>query len=341
LIADAYNDRRKALIVVSALALAGLVLFDAARTVPQILLWAMIALVLWSSSSPIVEGATLRLTERFGLAYGRVRVWASAAFMAANVASGMIAARYGFGIVAPWLIVGCALQLGAGALLPPPRGRATGAFVPRLRATLAEARELASKPVFLLFLCIAGLIQGSHIFYYSYGGLHWREQGLSAAVIGMIWPLGIIAEILLFTFSAAIVRRVGPVALLAFGAAVCTLRWTLMAFDPPLPALIAIQFLHGVTFSVPHLGAMYFILAATPPRLSATAQSLYGVVAISLASSLALLPASHFYAAWGGRTYLLMSAMSAAALLFVVPLARNWNGRRLTEVAAVEDHNGI
>ena len=341
LIADAHNDRRFMMMALSALALCAFALFAFTRDPQAIFAWGLIALVLWTSTSPIIEGASLRLTERFAIPYGRVRVWASAAFMAGNVASGYIASRYGFGIVAPWLLVSCALQLGAVAFLPPPRARETSSLGARLRTTLAEARELASKPVFVLFLLTGSLIQGSHAIYYSYGGLHWREQGIDAFTIGLIWPLGIIAEILLFTFSAPVVRRVSPVTLMALGAAACVLRWTLMAFDPPLSALIAIQFLHGLTFAVPHLGAMYFILNATPPRLAATAQSLYGVVGIGLATSLALLPASAYYAAWGGRTYLITSAMGALAILTAWLLGLVWNGKRITESAAGEDHGGV
>jgi len=106
-----------------------------------------------------------------------------------------------------------------------------------------------------------------------------------------------------------------------------------MAFEPDLPLLLFAQLLHGLTFAVPHLGAMYFILRATPPRLAATAQSLYSV-SIGLVSSVALLPASYFYAAWGSRIFLLMSAMAALAALLSRSLATHWHGGRLTETAA-------
>jgi PPP family 3-phenylpropionic acid transporter len=87
-----------------------------------------------------------------------------------------------------------------------------------------------------------------------------------------------------------------------------------------------------VTFAVPHLGAMYFILRATPPRLSATAQSLYSV-SIGLVSSVSLLPAGYFFAAWGSKIYLLMSGMGVASALLSLALAARWNGGRLTEAA--------
>jgi PPP family 3-phenylpropionic acid transporter len=142
--------------------------------------------------------------------------------------------------------------------------------------------------------------------------------------------LGVIAEILLFVFSAHVVRRIDAVMLIAIGAVACGIRWTLMALDPDLPLLLLAQLLHGLTFAVPHLGAMYFILRATPPRLSATAQSLYSV-SIGLVSSVALLPAGYFYAAWGERIFLLMAAMAGLAAILSAALSAGWRGEKLTE----------
>jgi len=105
---------------------------------------------------------------------------------------------------------------------------------------------------------------------------------------------------------------------------------TPMPVDTGLPLLLLAQLLHGVTFAVPHLGAMYFILRATPPRLSATAQSLYSV-SLGLASSVALLPAGYFYAAWGERIFFLMSGMAVLAVLLCFALNTGWNRGRLTE----------
>jgi PPP family 3-phenylpropionic acid transporter len=332
LVADARDDRRLVMLFLTALAFLAFVLFAFARTPYHLFVWGVAATVLWISVSPIMESATLRAAESAGVPYGSVRVWLSIAFVAGNVLSGFAIAAFGFGIVAPWFAVCAAMQLCAIYALPkPPSGHATGSFALRLSATIAEARELMAKPVFLLFLVACSLIQGSHSVYYTYAGLAWREQGLSAATIGILWPVGVLAEIALFAFSAHVVRRISAMALIAIGAAACALRWTIMAFDPGLPYLVPVQFLHGFTFAVPHLGAMYFILRATPPRLSATAQSLYSVLGVGLGSSLSLVPASYLYAQWGSRVYLLMSVMAVAAAGLVYLLGRRWNGGRLTE----------
>ncbi len=184
---------------------------------------------------------------------------------------------------------------------------------------------------FLLFLLSASLDQGSHAFYYGYGGLHWTRLGYSGALIGAIWPLGVIAEAMLFSVSLTLFRRVGPTRLLYLGGAGCVLRWTVLAFDPPFALVVFAQVLHGATFALAHLGAMYFIVQAVPPRLSSTAQSLYAVGANGLAMGPATYLSGVLYPALGGRTYLLMAAMGLGAMLFAVLLGRTWHGGRITQ----------
>jgi hypothetical protein len=90
--------------------------------------------------------------------------------------------------------------------------------------------------------------------------LHWRQLGYSGTLIGFLWPLGVLAEIALMSISLHAFRVIGATRLLMLGGLACTLRWTIMAFDPPMPIIVFAQFLHGATFAMAHLGAMYFIL---------------------------------------------------------------------------------
>ena len=111
----------------------------------------------------------------------------------------------------------------------------------------------------------------------------------------------------------------------------CVARWGILAFDPPLALVIFAQLLHGASYALAHLGAMYFILKAVPSRLSATAQSLYGVVSSGIVMGLATYASGPLYALYGGRTYLLMAAMGLVTIVFALWLQRVWHGGRLTQ----------
>ncbi len=109
------------------------------------------------------------------------------------------------------------------------------------------------------------------------GAINWRHLGFSGTLIGLIWPLGVLAEIVLMTFSRGLFAKFGAGNLLLLGCLACVLRWSILAFDPPFALVLFAQALHGATFALGHLGAMYFIQSAVPAVWRPPPQSLYAV----------------------------------------------------------------
>ena len=330
IIADARNDRRAVMLALYWATLIGYGALNFTALPLLIFLASVPATVALGSATPLLESVSVRLSERFGFNYGRVRLWASSAFVAANILGGACVWLYGMGTVAVWLAAGAVLCVVTTHSLPaPPADHPRGDLSLRLRETLGETRELLRSGVFLIFLAATSFDQASHAFYYGYGGLHWRALGYSGLLIGILWPLGVFAEIALFSQSLRVVRLIGPTRLLLYGALGCAVRGTILAFDPPLPLVVFAQFLHGATFALAHLGAMYFILRAVPPRLAATAQSLYFVCSAGILMGIATFASGHIYASYGGRAYLLMAAMGVVAMGLTLWLARRWRGGRI------------
>jgi MFS transporter, PPP family, 3-phenylpropionic acid transporter len=338
LAADARNDRRGMMLLLCLVMLAGYAALNFVSAPALLFAAAVPASVAAGASNPLLESVCVRLAGRFGFDYGHVRLWASSAFVFGNVVSGFLIWRFGFVIIAPWLSGAALLNVAAVYALPaPPVDHPKLALIPRMRATWEEARELLRSPVFLLFLAAASFDQGSHAFYYAYGALHWRALGYSGWLIGLIWPVGVLAEIAFLSISLRLFRRIGAAWLLVLGGLSCVIRWTILAFDPPLPFVIFAQLLHGGTFALAHLGAMYFVLQAVPPRLAATAQSLYAVSNAGIFMGLATYASGPLYATYGGHAYLLMSAMGVCAVSFALGLNQAWRGTRVLEDRSSEE----
>jgi len=336
IVADAHNDRRRVMLTLYWIMLAGFAAMGAMPVKAAIFFTGVIAYVSYGAATPLLESVCARLSERHGFDYGRVRIWASTAFVAMNLVGGVCTQYLGFWPVAPLLAFGAAMCVGSTILLPSPTAPTQGDLLPRLKATAGEARELLGAPVFLVFLAAASFEQSSHGFYYAYGGLHWISIGYKPLLVSLIWPLGVFTEIALFSQALRVLRLFGPARLLLLGGLVCVVRWTILAFDPPLPVVIFAQFLHGGTFALAHLGAVFFILRAVPPRLAATAQSLYFVCSQGLMMGFSTQLSGHFYAAMGGRAYLLMSAMGAISMVLSFVLIKRWHGARILAGAADE-----
>jgi len=111
--------------------------------------------------------------------------------------------------------------------------------------------------------------------------------------------------------------------LLAIGGVGAIIRWTAMAFDPPLAALPLLQILHAASFGAAHLGAMGFLARAVPRELAATAQGLVATVSgIVTASATAI--SGLLYAASGSLAYLVMAAMALVGLMSALYAGRRW-----------------
>ena len=130
-------------------------------------------------------------------------------------------------------------------------------------------------------------------------------------MIGALWALSVVAEIIAFAVSGRLLQPLGGTVLLMLGAAGAVLRWSIMALDPPPLVLPLVQCLHGLSFGATHLGSMLFLARTAPGGLGATTQG-YFTLAMGLVMAGAMSLSGTLYQAFGIRAY---AAMAAAAFI--------------------------
>jgi PPP family 3-phenylpropionic acid transporter len=319
--ADRAGDHRRFLIALSWAGLAALLALAQSRGFWLILIWTLLFSLAWTTIMPLTETVAMSGVRAAGLDYGRMRLWGSLSFFAATLLGGWVVEGLG-PASAIWLVVGGGVltTLAAHALARPiGLGRLKAATSPP-RLSPADALGLLRSRAFLLFLLAVGAVQAAHAMFYTFGTLHWRVLGLSAGWAGALWAVSIVCEVGLFAFSRAVLARIGARELILLGAGAAVLRWLIMGFDPPLPLLLPLQVLHGLTFGATHLGAMHFITQTVPEAQAGTAQSLHASVTSGIAMGGAMLISGPLYAAYAGRGYWAMAAIAAIGLAVVLAL---------------------
>jgi MFS transporter, PPP family, 3-phenylpropionic acid transporter len=323
-LADRWAQRRTPLILLSGLTLVCLALFIPAQGLLTI---AVITVMLAAFSSPIVplgENLALMTIRQHGLDYGRIRLWGSITFIGGAVATGQLLIGHSPELLLWLLIAAFALTFAATVNLPDIRP--TAATGP----ARASPAWLLRRPVFLLVLLTGSLTAASHAVLHGFSTLHWRANGIDSGTIGVLWMLGVIAEILLFAVSGRFAGRLGVGGLFALAGVAGVVRWTVSGLTVSPWLLAPAQMLHAFTFGAAHLGAMQFISRAIPPQLSATAQTLYSAVAIGGSHGLAIWASGGLYGALGGGAFHVMAALSFGAAAAALLLARRWNGQVLS-----------
>jgi PPP family 3-phenylpropionic acid transporter len=305
--ADGMTDRSAALRYVSAAALAAYaVFFFLPHDFWSLLIMGFVALSLSQGLTPLVEAAVLRATLEGPINYGLARGLGSIAFIVANIAGGVLVARFGLDAVIAWVLCSLALVVASSWLgLPRDRGEAPA------RLALADAvTDLLGNRRFLIVIVACGLIQSGHAFYYGFSTIVWRNQEIAPDVVGLLWAFGVAVEVVFLWSLPAIERRVSPEALILIGGGGGVVRWVAMGFAPVGWVLWPLQALHALSFAAAHVGAMRLIFRQTPENAAAMAQTLYAALSAGLLMGAATLVSGRLYDWAGAGGYWAMAVLA-------------------------------
>jgi PPP family 3-phenylpropionic acid transporter len=267
----------------------------------------------WTPMVPLTDAYALRGVARYGLDYGPLRLWGSAAFIVGALACGLlvdiIAARHLIWVIAGVAGLGAIASLGLRPL-GPARTAAAG---------VAGARALLREPGFLAIIAASALIQGSHAAYYSFASITWQAAGLGGLTIAGLWALGVLAEIVVFALSP---RFTWPSAVLVVIGALCAVaRWLITAQEPSVAVLAVVQLAHGLTFGLTQLGTMGLLVRHVPGHRMVRGQGYLAACGGIVASSASILSGA-IYARYGQGVYYVMATMALSGAI-VMWLARH------------------
>ena len=318
--ADSFRLRRTALIVLSL----AVTLAYAAMALPAGFAWWVVvwfaASSMFATLSPLADVIVLARARRDGFNFGWPRGIGSAGFVVGNIGMGALLARGSAELVLVWMVAAIALTaLGARLLLPPDPVHEEG-HVPALSDRMGGIGGLLRDPVFMTAVVSCGLIQSAHAFYYGFSTLAWKRQGIPESITGLLWATGVATEIGFMWFMEPLRRRAGPRNLLVIGGAAAVLRWTALAFSPPLWLLFPLQTLHALSYAATFLASLQLVERLSTPRNASAAQSMNSALSGGVLSGLATMASGPLFDRYGSRGYLLMAAMCIAGVTGAIRL---------------------
>jgi MFS transporter, PPP family, 3-phenylpropionic acid transporter len=227
---------------------------------------------------------------------------------------GAVAAGQTIGLASISVIIwmnGTLLALAAVAALRLPRNALDKPAVQRI----ANVRTLIATRGFLPLMTLAALVMSSHALHDGFEVLRWEDGGIGPGAAGLLWSEGVLAEVVVFVFlGPVLLRRLGPAGAATLAASAGVVRWSVTAVTAWLPAMALVEPLHGLTFALLHLACMQMLSVVVPPALAATAQSIYGGVALGTMTAIVTLMSGPLYGALGPRAFWVMAMLCAAAL---------------------------
>lgn len=279
-----------------------------------LLLWT-VAIVPATALVPVIDAATLRMTQRRGTNFGTVRAWGTVGYAATTAVAGPIIAAFGEVAFVPLFVAFSLLRALLSLQLPLFRAPAHEAVATSDAPKAGRLLEVL-KPWFVLPLVGLGMHYSIHIVLATFGALLWKQQGISEALIGPLIAVMAVAESLMMFFWSRFNIRVSARYLIIFAALVAAARWGAMAFEPPVYVLFFLQFLHAITFAVAYFGGIYFIANWTSDDIAAEAQGFSYLLQQGFAV-LSLIVFGWLVAQFGAKAWLFAAGMALTGALLV------------------------
>jgi PPP family 3-phenylpropionic acid transporter len=308
-----YTGRR--LVIVRFGALCGLACFSLIL-VDKSYAWLAMVMALyaffWHAVLPQFEVITLTHLQGQTSRYSQIRLWGSIGFILSVVMLGRMLEWFSLDYYPQLLLL---ILLGI---------IASSWWVPNAQPVVSGVREAGEgflrqliRPGVLAFYVSVALIQLSHGPYNTFLTLHLEHLGYTRGMIGLLWALGVVAEVLMFMAMSRVLQRFSVRQVLVASFAIAALRWLLLGnLADHLAILIVAQLMHAATFGSFHAAAVHYVQRSFGLRQQGQGQALYAALSGTGGAMGALYSGYSWNALGAGWTFAIASlaAMAAAVL---------------------------
>ena len=271
-----------------------------------------------SAQGPISEALMLSSMRGDLTHYGRVRLWGSVGFIVLVTLSGYALDWQGIELM-PWIAL-LMLVMVTSVTFSLHEEPATQHAQPS-----NSVRELLSRKSVLSFFASTFLMIAAHSSLYVYYSLYLSDMGYSKSVIGLMWSLGVIAEILFFFYQAPLFRRFGVRKLMLFSLAIAVIRFLMIGWGAQsLAVLLVAQVLHAATFGVHHSASVATLQRWFAGSLQARGQALYISISYGLGGTVGGLLLSACWDTFGARWVYVLAAIMSLLGLIAAQLSYRW-----------------
>ena len=272
----------------------------------------------WNAALPQFEAATLFHLKSDTHRYSRIRIWGSVGFIITVLTIGQVIDIYEISML-PSIVVGLLLSIWVLAML-----------TPEVRVEHADTKpvklwQVLKQSEVLAFFVVYMLLQIAHGPYYVFYSIYLNDNGYSGTLIGLLWALGVGAEIALFTGMRSLLKRFKIRHLLLFSMILGVIRWLLIAWCAnQLWLLVFAQLLHAATFGITHVAAIHLLHQYFGTRHQGKGQALYSSLSFGLGGMIGSFYSGYFWLSLGPEIIYTVAAVCSALAWLIVFF---WIGR--------------
>ena len=280
--------------------------------VSQQLWWLSFAMVLfsffWNATLPQFEAMTLNHLGNDTHRYSMIRLWGSLGFIIIVVLIGGLLESYGTDLI-PLVVLITFVIIALTSFVVPEKLNTP-------HSDHSPIWHVIKQPKVLAFLAVCFLMLCSHGPYYTFYTIFLQEQGYSSYMIGVLWAVGVLAEVMVFLLMSRLLPVFGARKLLIVTLILTTIRWLMIGFFvTDLTMLFLAQLIHAFSFGVFHSVGISLVHDYFTGSHQGRGQALYSSVSFGAGVAVGSLISGMVWDRWGaGVLFVFASCCTILAL---------------------------
>lgn len=277
--------------------------------------WLVLVMMLfsffWNATLPQLEATTFTHLGEQTHRYSSVRLWGSIGFI---VAVWIIGQQLDGSKISylPMILMGLFISIWVSSLIVPEEA------AKHIHITPEPLKKVLKRPEVLGLLVICFLMQMGHGPYYTFYSIYMQDYGYSLSMIGFLWALGVLAEVLIFMRMHKLVPRYGLKKLLIVSLLLAACRWLMVALFPASMLLMVFaQLLHAASFGVYHAVAIQLVHDYFVGKHQGKGQALYSSVSFGAGGAIGSLYAGYTWDSFGTTTTFMIASIVSLIAAFI------------------------
>ncbi|MCK4675332.1 MAG: MFS transporter, partial [Gammaproteobacteria bacterium] len=243
--------------------------------------------------------------------YSMVRLWGSLGFIVLVILIGNLLEVYEADII-PLVVLLTFVVIALSSFIVPEKLNIPHADHSPIWPVIKQPKVLAFIAVCFLMLC-------SHGPYYTFYTIYLEEQGYSSFMIGVLWAVGVFAEVVIFLLMHRLLPFFGARKLLIVTLLLTTLRWLIIGFFvADLPMLFLAQLIHAFSFGVFHAVGISLVHEYFTGSHQGRGQALYSSVSFGAGVAVGSLVSGLVWDQWGATVLFMFAACCTLLALAIV-----------------------
>jgi PPP family 3-phenylpropionic acid transporter len=263
----------------------------------------------WNAVLSQFEVATLSHLEGRFQRYSLIRVWGSVGFIIAVAGLGWFFDFFPLQTL-PYFVAALLFGLWVSSLSVEEKDSA-------LQVSVGHSLlHVVRQPTVLLFLLVCFLLQLSHGPYYTFFSVYLEEHGYSRTTNGLLWSLGVFAEVLVFVVMHRLLQRFSLRQIMLVSLLLSAVRWLLIGYYvDSIEVLIFAQLLHAASFGSFHAYAVEMVRQLFSGGHEGQGMALYGSLSFGAGGAIGAVLSGMMWASNASLTFVLAALVCVIALV--------------------------